>query len=39
MKHNEYITPEIEVMALENIDILTSSGDFVFLPTDEFREM
>ena len=39
MKSNIYISPEIEVLELDVIDVLTASDDFVFLPPDEFREI
>ena len=34
-----YTTPEIELMPLCEPDVLTASDNFVFLPTDEFREI
>ena len=39
MKSIVYISPKIEVLALDEVDILTTSDDFVFLPPDDFREM
>lgn len=39
MKNNAYVSPEIEVSSIHEIDILTASNEFVFLPTDEFGEI
>ena len=39
MTKQEYITPEVEILPLTEDDIIATSNDFVFLPTDEFREI
>ena len=37
-KHN-YLTPEVEILLTNDEDIISTSNDPVFLPTDEFGEI
>ena len=39
MKKREYLTPEVEILLTNNEDIIATSNDPVFLPTDEFGEI
>ena len=39
MTTHEYLTPKVEILLLNDEDIIATSNDPVFLPTDEFGEI